>query len=260
MTAESPYVLAWAKDGASDLEGKGQTIAWRPPSGGLPGGFLNMKPAKGKGRREVTAPPETPSLEVAPRLDMVNRLLISGQSGAGKSYFAGCWLQTFLDWAGPRDVFIFSKVAEDESLDEIEGAQRVDLSELPDDPIQVEDLAGAVALFDDVDTISNKKELRAVQDLRNDVLQTGRHDKIQVLTINHLLTNGSETRKALTEATAVVLFPRAGTRLQATRYLRDYCGFERPLVRKIMSVPSRWVYVARTFPPYVVHERGAFLI
>lgn len=256
------YSLVWTPRGYTwEKDGDNITVAWRPGAGLAPPTYLTL--ARRKGSKEIETVPGTPLLEVAPRLDadFTNRLLISGPSGAGKSHFAGKWINTFEDWLGPLDVFLFSKVASDKAFEDLDDVmERVDVHSLHDDPIAVEDLLGSVAIFDDVDTIADPGDRKAVQQLRGDVLETGRHQRCTCVAINHMITNGAETRKMLSEATAAVLFPRSGSKYHTRRYLREYCGLETPIIRKIMDLPSRWVYIARTYPNYVVHERGAFLL
>jgi hypothetical protein len=226
--------------------------------------YLNLvnKP----GASEIKVQPCTQPIWAAPRVDMVNRLMISGQSGAGKSFFAAAWVTTMMEWdledgvEDLKDFFIFSRVPKDKKLDIIDGSQRITPEELVEKPVSVEDLRDSIVLFDDIDTIANKETRKAVQGLRDDVLETGRHEHVQTISINHLLTNGAETKKALSEATAAILFPRSGSKYHLKRYLREYAGFEGKMIRKIMDLPSRWVYISRTYPGYCVYESGAFMV
>jgi hypothetical protein len=262
-----PYSLVWSRVRGYDPEVE-LTVAYRPRDGENPAMYLNLvgqealqADQKMEAKLETVMPVGVPNLEVAPRLDQVNRLLVSGQSGAGKSHFASQWIKSFDSWVRePYELFIFSRVQADEQLDALPNMKRVPLNDLVGNPVTVEDLENSIVLFDDIDTIADKAVRKAVQSLRDDVLETGRHKGVQTISINHMLLAGHETKKALGEATAAVLFPRSGSKHHMNRYLRDYCGFERATALKIMALPSRWVYISRTYPPYVVHERGAFLV
>jgi hypothetical protein len=106
-----------------------------------------------------------------------------------------------------RPIYLFSSLPSDESLDKIKPKRfRLDDS-LHEDPIKVAQLEESMCIFDDIDVISNKKIREAVYDILNQILEIGRHYKIDCICTNHLPTNGKETRRILNEAHTVVYFP-----------------------------------------------------
>lgn len=270
MAGPPEFALKWSRTPGESLdEPDGVAIARRAARGRLPAAYINVY--RVALAREPVADPtqqlENPAgfsaLRVEPRYDMVNRLLIAGPSGAGKSTIAGHWL-TDMQHDGPqeRDIFLLSRVNEDKALDEIPMLQRLPLDAdfAAGPPMTAEEFKDAVVLFDDTDTIGDKAVREAVIALRDDLLETGRHQGVQVVVITHQLFQGNASKKPLSEATGVVLFPQAGSKYHLRRYLKEYAGFELATIKAIMAVPSRWVYVQRTHPAYVVHEKGAFLV
>ena len=41
---------------------------------------------------------------------------------------------------------------------------------------------------------------------------------------------------------------------------KEYCGLEEKTVNRIMNLNSRYFYISRTYPNYVVSEREIFLL
>jgi hypothetical protein len=202
-----------------------------------------------------------PQLSIVPRLDLVNRLLISAASGAGKSTFAASWISAFQSAnRRKKDFFIVSRVNEDRVLDDLPLMQRLDIEDIAEDPLVAEDLENSIILFDDIATIGNRTVRNAILELRDDLMETGRHQNVTLLMINHSLFEGATTKKSLTEATAVIVFPRAGNKYHLRRLFKDYVGFDCTQFKRLLSHNSRWIYVSRTYPQYLVHENGAYLI
>jgi len=79
--------------------------------------------------------------------------------------------------------------------------------------------------------------------------------------INHLLTDGHNTRKILNECTSVVFFPNGSSRYGITKYLQNYENMETELIRRIVNLPSRSVTLVKNHQPnYILHDKGAFFI
>jgi hypothetical protein len=203
---------------------------------------------------------------ITPRFDMVERILICGQSGSGKSTIASNWIKDYLS-IKDKDVFLLSRVEEDKPLDEIKLLQRVDLKQFSVSPeefavngLDTEEFKNSIVILDDIDTITDKKIFNNVIALRDDMLETGRHNDITMLCITHVLFQNKNSKKPLNEATGVVLFPRSGSKYHIRRYLKEYCGLDEKQINRIMNLNSRYFYISRTYPNYVVSEREVFLL
>ena len=199
-----------------------------------------------------------------PSEEIVERLYITAPSGAGKSTWVANWLgRSRKIWhkkSDKKDIFIFSRVADDKPLDKFKPIRIEIDEELLYNPIEAEDLQDSVAIFDDIDTISNTQLRKNVITLRDDLLECGRHYNVRMLCTSHLMLGGNTTKKMLNESTSVVFFPRSGNICQMRRFLQVYCGFEKDMIHKILNVPSRWVMVRKLYPMMVLHERGAFVV
>lgn len=127
------------------------------------------------------------------------------------------------------------------------------------DPLNV--LENSIVIFDDIDVISDDETREEMRKLRDDLLETGRDRGISVIATSHQLNNYNLTKTALTEATAVVFFPKSGAPDQIRNYLKNKMGIEdKNKIDDIMHLPTRWIYIFKDSPRYILYEHGAILI
>jgi predicted AAA+ superfamily ATPase len=103
--------------------------------------------------------------------------LYYGVSGSGKSTFTRKFVKEYKKTFKENKVYLFSCLTEDESLDEIKPLRFRLEEDLVTDPINVAELSSSLIIFDDIDTIANKKIKEAVYQLLNEILQIGRHHR-----------------------------------------------------------------------------------
>ena len=184
-------------------------------------------------------------------------LYITGPSGSGKSTYTRKYLEQYKKKYKSREIYLFSSLPSDESLDKV-GPKRVKLDEsMYTDPLEVKELSESICIFDDIDVISDKKVREAVYDILNQVLEIGRHYKIHCVVTNHLPTNGKDTRRILNEAHTVTYFPHsAGGKIK--HMLEEYVGLDRKQISYMKKQNSRWATVFKNYPQcYMVeHEIG----
>lgn len=195
-----------------------------------------------------------------PNRDVVEKIYVSAPSGAGKSTWCGNWIKEYKRMWRDNEFFVFSTIQEDKALDKYD-PERVPLDlGLIQDPIDPEELADSVVVFDDVDALQNVQIRKYVCGLRDWLLECGRHYKTRMLCTSHLIMNYASTRRLLNEATAVVIFPKGGSSYHMKQYLQKYAGLEKRQIKRILKLPSRWVRLERTYPMYVMYEKGAYLL
>lgn len=191
-------------------------------------------------------------------------LFISGPSGVGKSVYANMYARNYKKLFPEKNVYVFSRLDKDESLDRGLNPIRIPLDESLIDGIDIQkDLAdGALVIFDDCDTIKDKKIRDACSGIQNDLLETGRHVNVYVIVISHLL-NGNDrknSRTILNEATEIVVFPHGGSTYQINYCLKNYLGFSKYQITDILQTPSRWITIKKNYPQAIFYETGAYLV
>lgn len=191
--------------------------------------------------------------------DQRENIFISGPEGAGKSTWAANYISTYKKMQPKNKFYLFSGKDVDKSLDHLK-PKRVKLNEkLVENPIQVDEFPKfSIVLFDDIETLSDKKVQEEVEKLRDALLERGRSRYIYVLSITHNPTNFKKTKASLMEASSIVLFPRGGDGYHMKRVLLTYCGLSPHDVERVNKMSSRWVQCYKRYPKYVLHEKGAF--
>jgi hypothetical protein len=188
-------------------------------------------------------------------------IYISGPEESGKSVWASKYIKQFKKMYPQSKLFVFSKIKHDKVIDDLKPI-RVALNEnLYKKPIEIDEFPkNAIVLFDDVDTISNDKIKDAVLDLRDRLLEEGRHQSIFVISITHNPTMGKKTKASLLEASSIVLFPMGGDIFHMKRVLKEYCGYNPKNIDAILKLDTRWIQCHKRGDggKFILHEKGAF--
>ncbi len=199
-------------------------------------------------------------LSPLPNIDTRDVLYVAGPSGSGKSTYTADYIKQVQKIYPKMPIFIFSRVNEDKVLDELKPI-RIELDEeVVADPIRPGELNNSVCVFDDIDTISDKKINEAVRKLRDDLLETGRHENVYMVCTSHQLMNYKHTRTLINEATCVTFFPQSGSSYHIQRFLKEYCGLSKLQIEKILHLPSRWVTIGKLYPMYILYEKGCYML
>ena len=201
-------------------------------------------------------------LEPLPNPKIVEKVLISGISGSGKSTFAAEYIRNYLKQHRGNEFYIISSVDEDDVLDKLE-PERLDYNNIAEEGIHLNELEDSIVLFDDISTIQPKSVRKVVEGVRNSLLECGRHSRTSVIAISHLITNHHESRITLNEAQSIVLFPRSNARA-IRKYLSEYQQFDKDLISRCLNLKSRWFMIkgvaSGVHVPIIIYERGAFCI
>lgn len=189
-------------------------------------------------------------------------IYINGPSGAGKTSFTARYVQAYHATHPKNLVWIISQKDEDPAYDKL-GAyvKRIPLDrEFRDgDPLGPSDFENSLVIFDDVEAIPDKKMSEAVYALKNNLLTTGRSKGINIIICTHIAMNHEKTKVDLTECDSYLIFRQASA-YHTKRLLKTYVGLDTKTIDRIYSIPSRWVFIKKTFPMYALAESEAFLL
>jgi hypothetical protein len=185
---------------------------------------------------------------------------ITGQSGSGKSFYTGNFLKEYKKKFPKNQMYLFSAVDDDKSLDKYK-VGRINLNdEFARDPPKLTDFKDSLVIFDDTDVIKDKKIRDAVYSLMNLMLETGRHHNISVILTNHLATNGKDTRRILNECHSITLFMKSGAGRGIKYLLTEYLGLDKAQIKKLKNMDTRATTIFKTYPMVGVGEREIFLL
>jgi hypothetical protein len=201
------------------------------------------------------------TFELFPNTKTRDTNYIAGKSGSGKSTWISKYLAQYKKMYPDNNIYLFSRLDEDDVLDQYKPI-RIELNyELVDDPINpVEELSNSLCIFDDTDTIKDKKIKTAITELKNDLLEIGRHENIFVCIVSHLINNYKETRTILNESMYITFFPSAGSPHGIKYMLKNNMGLDKKQIERIMGLPSRWVTIKNSCPLAVIYEKGIYLL
>lgn len=230
--------------------------------------FLNIdKEELFKGNRSVKL--KSGVFQPLPVMDenQTNCIYVAAPSGSGKSTYITKWAGEYKELFPNNPIYIFSRKNEDAALDnllEYGDVNRISLDEsfldfkLDNDAL--DEFSDSLLIFDDIDTLSDKKILLKIKKLRDDIIQTGRSYRISVISSSHTICNYKDTKQVLNECNQITLFPYCGGKAQIIDYLKRYQGMTKEQIQRIIKVPSRWVTLNTRFPIYVITENEAFFI
>jgi len=215
--------------------------------------FTKMNFAK-SGEKDV-------KLQQVPNIKSEREILyITGASGSGKSTYTRKYCEQYRKVWPDRDIFLFSSLKEDESLDSVRPKRIAINDSLCDDPLTAEMFEKSLVIFDDIDVLSNKKQREAVLKLANQVLEIGRHFGTTAIFTNHLPTNRGDTRRVLNESHEVIYFPHSGTAMGTKRLLECYVGLDSDQMKRIKKMPTRWACIFKNYPTVIMTERSIELM
>lgn len=200
-------------------------------------------------------------LQVLPNNDVVEKIYVSAPSGAGKSTFTANWIKYGKKYIKPKveEVYIFSSIDDDPPLDKLNPV-RIDLDDgLYENMFEAEEMENSIVIFDDVDTMMDKVMRYHILKFKDFLLEQGRHYNIRMIMTSHLMSNYTETRCTLNEATAVCFFPHASSTYHIKNFLKTHGGFEKQQIEWILSIETRWICLYKTMPQYLIWETGAVL-
>lgn len=131
---------------------------------------------------------------------------------------------------------------------------------LVEEPIELNLIKDSLVIFDDVDTIKDKKILDSLEHLQNSILELGRHENIYCINSRHQLLNYKATRCLLNESQIIVFFTKSGAAHVIKQMLNKYCGLDKEQIDKIFRLDSRWVALHKCYPMYIVSEHNLYLL
>lgn len=210
--------------------------------------------------------------------NMVYSCLISAPSGAGKSYLASELVSSVLKQDKKvQNIFYFTKqLNPDEAYANLEKKKRKikrtikhkgKMVEVDDEEdmfiymntenpetwiLPVETFENSICLFDDWET-GDKSSRDGLQKLLVSLLMRGRKLNCHVVCIIHTTLQANFSRDLHFESRYTVLFPRYQIRT-TNSYLTNYMGFEKDQLSKIKKMNTRYIYISKMVPQYLISE------
>jgi chromosomal replication initiation ATPase DnaA len=177
-----------------------------------------------------------------------------GASGSGKSYIARDIAEGYRLLNPKNGVFFISKLQEDDTLDKAKFIKRVKPESFKEEKPDVTEFSDSLVIIDDYEgwESSDKPLYNIIISLINDIASMGRHHKINLIVCNHNHTNYRATRLLLNEATGIIIYPQSSGDNALKYLLTSYVGLTKAQIQEIKKAKSRWVFVHKHAPRYMM--------
>ena len=193
-----------------------------------------------------------------PNMSRADRIYIAGPTGCGKSTQISMYLDEYKKIFPKKKIFLLSDAPQDRLLDQHKPIRIKLDEELVSSPIQTMELKDSICIFDDVDSISDKKIRNAVTSLYDSILKKGSSkDGIHLIITNHAISDFMRTRNILINSNWIVFFPRCSNNLG---YTLQRQGLTKPQIEKLLKLPSRAVWLHTNYPMFYVSEHEIALL
>ena len=135
-------------------------------------------------------------------------IAVFGPSGVGKSYWIGQYLLAFRKKFKDRPIYVFSPIKDDKAFMKAKPIYiKIDESILMD-PLETVEFQSGLCVFDDIESLS-KQYYNVISEFRDKCLEVGRHNKIDIISVHHVIQGGNSTKKIINESDYMVCFPRS---------------------------------------------------
>jgi hypothetical protein len=187
---------------------------------------------------------------------------VTGSSGSGKSYFTRQFINEYHRINPRNNIYIFSSLQEDETLDKLKYIKRINLNsdKFLNIQLDIKDFKDTLIIADDTDVIKNKYVRAKVYDILDQILEIGRHTNTSLIMTNHLATNGSDSRRAINESHFVTVFPQTISSKAKKYLLGDYIGLSNEQLKKLNTIKSRAITILRSYPKILIAEKNIYTL
>lgn len=188
-------------------------------------------------------------------------LYFTGPGGAGKSRKASFFIEKWIKKIGKnKDIYLFSAKEEDPALDRFDPIRvPIDHSLLEQKITHKDFQKGDFIIFDDVDSIKDKKVKDETYKIIADVLNVGRSYNLWVIVTNHLPTDRDRTKQILNECHLAFWFPFSGGKQQINYMLKTYIGLDPVTIAKVKKTKSDWACAYCRFPTTICTEKECWI-
>jgi len=178
--------------------------------------------------------------------------LIAGSEGVGKSIFTSRLVIEYAKLYPKNKIYLFSEKEYDKCLDDIKNMNRIDITDIENDPISYQEFANALVIFDDCDALDTKRR-KAIDLLRDKLLKNARDLKTSVIVTVHTFS-GKDLQPALINCKNIVFFLQDWNK--SLKYMIDnYIGLSLKDIKKLKEKRSRWTVFIKTYPQCLIQEK-----
>ncbi len=204
-----------------------------------------------------------------PNTNKRDSIYVAGVSGSGKSYWIADYLKFYKKLFPDSKIYLFSEKLIEPIFDKFkmvriamkeadEDGQYILISD-PIDPLTELD-EGCLVIFDDVDSIRDKRLKKEIYSIAETIFKVGRARGMSVIMTSHSLSNYRETRDFISESNIKVLFPRCGSRHFSREFMKTYVGMSKKEIEKIYKLDTRSVSFHCDHPAWILSDHEISMV
>jgi hypothetical protein len=207
-------------------------------------------------KKYLEIPPNLGKIEPIPMAES-SRIGVFGPSGVGKSTWISNFIKKYLEYYKDNKIYVFSPKLDDPAFKKLKNLHYVKLDDsLIKDPLDVSEFKDSICLFDDIESITDKRLNNAVRVFRDQCYEVGRAPhNITTIAVHHVILGNERTKIILNESDEVVLFPKSNF-AAISNLCKRYYGFTKDQLEYLRDVPSRWAVVKRSYPTTIITENA----
>ena len=194
-----------------------------------------------------------------------NTMFIAGESGSGKSFKAKQYAMQYKAFYPKNKIYLISYLDEDETLDEYKEIIRLNafnqefLDECLDFKLETE-FNDTLVIFDDIDSVVNKKTKEIIYGLLNKMLRIGRHHNISVIYCGHSLYGTNELKYILDECQTITFFQRYLNFKKMKYLLENYFGLSKEQIAKVRAIKDRSTTYCKGADKLILSDTQCFIL
>lgn len=262
--SDSDYSYTYSSEYSDSFDEYVPTKKSKPVAKGTKGSDLrSLKSSNNIGKNFEC--PKGSNLIPLPNLESRSVDYVAGPSGSGKSTITSLMANEFKKKFPRRPIYIFSRTdSRDDPAYRHLKPKQIELDTLLESPIDItrEIPGGCLMIFDDCQTIQNNELKKEVDKLMEDAMEVGRKIGCWMIVSNHLVIPNEKklARTIMNEMHSLTVFPKSGSSQQIRYALKTYFGLNNKQIDQILDTKSRWVRINKSYPMYVVHSGGAYIL
>ena len=162
-------------------------------------------------------------------------------------------------------IFLISYLDQDTTLDAYKQIIRINafteefLDKCMDIDVEAE-FGDSLVIFDDIDSIVNKKTKVLIYGLLNNMLRIGRHFGTSVAYVGHELYASPELKSILNESMTITFFPRFLSHKKLKYLLDVYFGLSKEQIERIRSIRDRSVTYIKGSDKIILSDTQCFIL
>jgi len=194
-----------------------------------------------------------------------NTLFIAGESGSGKSFYAKQYAKQYKKMFPKNQIYLISYLDQDETLDEYKEIIRLDafqqefLDECLDFDLET-DFKNSLVIFDDIDSVVNKKTKEKIYGFLNKLLRIGRHYNISVIYCGHSLYGSNELKYILDECQTITFFQRYLNFKKMKYLLENYFGMSKVQIERVRAIKDRSTTYCKGADKMILSDTQCFIL